>query len=287
MWKACDGGVIILATRSGYLQHSGANLYYELDIPDLPEAARAETWVVVLHGGGEHGGRHKTLASYLAARGCHVLRPDWRGAGRSSGLRWHIHSCRQYLDDLSALLHDLHVPAPFYIVGQSVGGLLAAAYTLAYPQKIRALVVTSPFLGVKMPVPPWKASLAAILNVAAPTLRISTGLPVDMLAHERTVADEYRRDPLCYGKVSARWYSQIQRTQAEVRAGAPRIRVPAMVVQGGADVIADPEATQAFYNELGTTYKELLFYPDAYHEVLNEKWQAETRAWIWQFLRNF
>ena len=45
---------------------------------------------------------------------------------------------------------------------------------------------------------------------------------------------------------------------------------------GDADVMAGPEGSQAFFDALGAQDKTLDFWPDLYHEILNEPESEEV-----------
>ena len=56
--------------------------------------------VLLIHGIGEHSGRHKNTCNTLTSNGYEVVRFDLRGAGRSGGRRQHIEQFTDYVDDV-------------------------------------------------------------------------------------------------------------------------------------------------------------------------------------------
>ena len=59
-------------------------------------------------------------------------------------------------------------------------------------------------------------------------------------------------------------------------ARAGEITLPIYNAHGDADVMAGPEGSQAFFNALGAQDKTLEFWPDLYHEILNEPESEEV-----------
>jgi alpha-beta hydrolase superfamily lysophospholipase len=85
------------------------------------------------------------------------------------------------------------------------------------------------------------------------------------------VVDAYITDPLVYTrKVTARLGAEMLKTMQHVTESAAGIRLPLMIVQGGADKLVDPIGAQLFYDAVGSEDKTLKIYDGFYHEVFNE-----------------
>ena len=133
--------------REGRTTVHGYHLYWK----SVGEPGALGT-VVVLHGG--PGATHDYLAPFadLARYGARVVFYDQIGCGRSSLTR----SLREYtverdVEDLEELRRKLHL-GRIHLIGSSYGGLLAIAYTLAYPEAVRSLVSASGLASVPLTV---------------------------------------------------------------------------------------------------------------------------------------
>ena len=73
-----------------------------------PSSSPARGRVILLHGQGEHSGRHRPTAAALVARGFEVVRFDFRGAGESEGARQWIERFDDY-DEATHGYHELHL----------------------------------------------------------------------------------------------------------------------------------------------------------------------------------
>ena len=104
----------------------------------------AGTPVLLLHGVGLCADDWIGPASYFRDR-FRVIRVDTRGHGRSSAPegRWHL---RDFTHDLAALLDRLGVDVA-HVAGFSMGGLLAQAFTLHYPERVGKLAILAATTG--------------------------------------------------------------------------------------------------------------------------------------------
>jgi alpha-beta hydrolase superfamily lysophospholipase len=68
------------------------------------------------------------------------------------------------------------------------------------------------------------------------------------------------------------------------QAHAAELALPCLIVHGGADRIAGPEASQTFFDNVTLADKERIEYDGYYHEVFNELGKeqvlADVEAWV-------
>jgi alpha-beta hydrolase superfamily lysophospholipase len=231
---------------------------------------------LILHGYAEHGGRYREVAHVLRRTGFTVLAFDMRGHGRSDGQRGHIQRFTDYLDDVDSALSELDARGgarqPLLLVAHSNGGLVALrllADPTRLPSRVRAAVLSSPLLALKLKVPLAKELAGRIVGRFLPALSLPNDLPIDALTHDPGKLAERRLDTLCHDVASARWYNEMLETATWVRAYASRIRVPTLWLVAGEDRIVDPVATRALHRRIRaeSSYLEL---DGMHHEVFNE-----------------
>jgi pimeloyl-ACP methyl ester carboxylesterase len=73
-----------------------------------------------------------------------VIAFDNRGAGRSSAPDY-PYTTRHFADDTVALLDQIGITEPAHLIGRSMGGAIAQEIALAYPSRVRSLVITASF----------------------------------------------------------------------------------------------------------------------------------------------
>jgi len=74
----------------------------------------------------------------------HILRFDLRGHGRTTKPKKRF-TIRNYVDDMSALINHLGWTNDLYLIGHSLGGMIALVYSLENPSHVKKLVVADSF----------------------------------------------------------------------------------------------------------------------------------------------
>jgi alpha-beta hydrolase superfamily lysophospholipase len=268
--------------------------------------------LVVAHGMAEHSGRYERLAEAMTGSGWAVFAPDHRGHGRSAGegeLGW-----MGERDGFARIRADLHEVAqgaaaeypglPVFLLGHSMGSLLAEAYIAAYGLELSGCALT----GVISPPSPMamaSARLIAALGSAfkgqkAPAASLHkmsfeasnkdfqpARTPVDWLSRDAEEVDRYIADPRCGFVCSFGFYRDfISGFSSVYRGGAgfsglPK-SLPLFIAAGAEDPVG---GAAGFVSILADKYKtaglqdiETRLYPGARHEILNETNRAEVIA---------
>ncbi len=241
------------------------------DVYDPSDAGPGRGLLVLVHGFGEHRGRYHDTAGFLAQQGYQVACLDLRGHGESGGTRAYVERFADYLQDVEAVIKEMGAQDPVLLVGHSMGGLVALNYVLRHPERVRALALSSPFLGLKLKVPVWKRWLAQACSSVLPTLKVPSDLDPALLSHDPQVVAAYARDPLVVRHATARWFTEVLAAQAEVLRAAPRVSVPTLFLCAGDDRVVDAAVSQRVFDRLpGSIDKMMTLYPGLYHEIFNE-----------------
>lgn len=255
--------------------HDGLALYWRAWLPEEPKVT-----VLVAHGLGEHSGRYGNLVDAVTPQGYAVYALDHRGHGRSAGQRGHVRRFDDYLLDLSAFaafVQGRHPPCSTFLVGHSMGGLIALAYAIRFPEGLTGVVASAPALKLKAKVPAWKRAVGQVMSSLLPTLALASGLDARLLSHDPAVVEAYVTDPLVHDRVSTRLYTEMVRMGADTVAAA-KLRLPCLLMHGTADGLTDPEGSRAFYAAATVEDKTLRLYEDFYHEIFNEVDKARPLA---------
>lgn len=243
--------------------------------------------VAIVHGLGEHSGRYDHVGQFLAERGFDCWAGDCRGHGLSPGPRVHVDDFGAYAEDAGAFL-DLAsaVGRPLFLIGHSQGGLVALLRALRHPQGLHGVVVSSPYLAAHRAAAPSGLRLAAasVLLRLAPARLISSGLDAGVLSHDPAVEEQYLADPLVSRTVSAAWFRAARAAQREVKAGAPALAVPALVMASGDDTLVDPAAARAWAARAPQARATYLEWPGLYHEMFNEVGRERILARVAEWL---
>jgi len=252
------------------------------------EAPRAIVGVV--HGLGEHSGRYAALAGVLAAARYTVVAIDLPGHGQTPGPRGHVASwCvmrDQWLPAMMAAarrLPGVSAGTPLLVLGHSMGGVIALDFALEHPGGLAGVIASAPGLR-SAPPPRWKLALGHLAHAVAPTLGIPHGLDESGMSRDPEVLLGRKNDPLVHDRISPRLYFAFDGARQRVLREAGRLRVPTLVLMGGADRVVDPAGAYEFAAATPPGRAHLVVYPEAYHEIFNdhdrERVIADMLAWL-------
>lgn len=243
--------------------------------------AGARARLAIVHGYLEHRGRYSALVERLAASGieCHLF--DLRGHGDSEGKRAHVPRFADYIDDLhrvTASIRDRGGEGPLFLLGHSLGGLIALSYVRTYAQTYNAFAVSSPFLGPAFEISPFQQWLAKFGTIVLPQLHVASTLDPKWVSRDPQVVAAYANDPQVLEITTPRWFAEVKAAQRELVAHASEITTPALFLLAEGDRIADHRIAVDVYARLGTNDKQLRTYAAAYHELFNEIASAREPA---------
>jgi alpha-beta hydrolase superfamily lysophospholipase len=227
---------------------------------------------LLLHGYGEHLGRYRHVARALSRIGLSVSGCDLRGHGLSGGPRAYIERFSDYLEDLEVALGDVgsRSKGPIVIVAHSMGALVAMRYLLERPAAASALVLSSPFLRVRLAIPRAKEWAGRLFSILWPRLSLPNGIRGEDVSRDLDVARDYDRDPLNNKNANSRWYTETLDAQRVVFERAGEIALPLLCLYGGDDRLADPDRTAEVMARIGSVDKTTERLPGQFHEIFNE-----------------
>src|SRR5690606_9475505 len=115
------------------------------------------------------------------------------------------------------------------------------------------------------------------LNSVMPSLKMDSGLTVDMATRNQDVLDADLNDSLYVTKVSVRWYRELVYAIKLAFENLDNIQdVPLLVVQGGDDKIVNKTTVREWFNLAPLSEKRFKEWPKCYHEVFNEPEREEV-----------
>jgi len=231
-----------------------------------------KAWITMSHGTSEHSGRYDHMGRILNEAGYALVMPDLHGSGLSEGKRGHIDSFSQYTDDLKAALEytrGLH-PKAHFLGGHSLGGLIAARIAVENPPGISGVFLSGAAFRLAFDPPAWKTGMSGFLSKVLPSLQLGNELDVADLTHDKEIVDRQRNDPHNHGKVTPKMYVECLKTQREVINRRNQLRLPLLIMHGGADKINAVSGSEEFHTAAGSKEKQLIIYEGFYHEIFNE-----------------
>lgn len=260
------------ASEHHFRSWDGAELFYRAWLPTASAATRA---VILFHRGHEHSGRWQDAVDQLELADFALFAWDARGHGRSPGERG-------YAENLGVLTRDVdtfvsHVSRRYQIpleniavLAHSVGSVLVANWVHDYAPQIRALVLGSPALRVRLYLPFAIPALRLLLKFK-PKAFVNSYVKAKLLTHDPAKIESYDADPLITRCIAVNLLVDLYDAGHKLVADAAAITVPTLVLTSGADWVVDQEVQRRFFERLGAPVKEMHVYPGFFHDTFNEQ----------------
>src|SRR5258708_3986518 len=133
---------------------------------------------------------------------------DLRGHGLSEGGRGQILQFDDYVEDEVDLMRELDQDdafkqlRPLVLFGHSLGGLISVHTAFRVPDKIAGVALSSPYLGLAMPVPAIKLVAGRALSRFVPSVSLDAGLKGSDCTHSSEISEAYDHDPMNFKKAN-------------------------------------------------------------------------------------
>jgi len=259
-----------LPEKNGTLTSAdGVKIFYR-HYPAESERAR----MVIAHGLGEHSGRYGNVVERLLPKGISVWVPDHQGHGQSEGTRGHVLNFSQYLSDLRLSVELAGEDRPpgmnCFLLGHSMGGLIALHFAQQFPDIIDGVIASSPALGMAIEIPGAKKVLGSFMSTIWPAMTMSNELDATKISHDPQVVRAYESDPLVHDRVSARFFTEFLAAMDTVHERASSLKVPTLLQVAADDHLVNARSSVQFFEKLDLEDKTLYVYDGRYHEIYNE-----------------
>ena len=126
-----------------YLDLNSQNQQLKMAYMDVAAKNPNGNTVVLLHGKNFNGAYWKTTIEALINEGYRVIVPDQIGFGKSSKPIGYQFTFQQLAQNTKAVLDGLDIDK-IYLLGHSMGGMLATRFALMYPERVEKLVLENP-----------------------------------------------------------------------------------------------------------------------------------------------
>ncbi len=264
-------------TTGEFVSPDGIKIFYR---QYQAESERAR--MVLSHGVGEHSGRYGNVIERVLPKGFSVWALDHRGHGQSGGKRGHVLNFVQYLTDLRLTVElakkDMPGEMPCFLLGHSMGGLIALDFAQHYPELIDGVVASSPCLGMVIEIPAVKKVLGSFMSYVWPGMTMGSGLDATKISRDENVVSVYKNDPLVHDRVSARFFTELLAAIESVNQQASALNVPVLMQVAGEDYLVNADSSKHFFEKLTLQDKTLHVYDDMYHEIYNAPQDQKERV---------
>lgn len=248
----------------------------------------AKAILIAVHGLGDHSQSiaFRSLEKFFVDTEIALVRFDLRGHGESDGDRQHLLYWSDLREDLDVLIdlvrRELSGP-PIFLLGASLGGLIALDYSMQRSGSVAGVIALAPALsaaGASRVV----RTIVPILSRLLPKMSIDPGLDMKNISRDQATARSYTSDPLFSTKVTFRTAREILRAVSEIQANAAKLRTPLLILHGDGDVIVAAASGEDFFKRVSSADKHRIVYPGALHNLLLETNREEVHSDILDWL---
>lgn len=241
------------------------------------EPARAV--ILLAHGLGEHCGRYRAFAEYFMEQGISVVAPDHLGHGASPGDRTHLVEFEDYLrplHELRELIKQWYPDLPCFLIGHSMGGLIAARYLLDHQDQFAGAALSGAALQAAEPPSAFAMMLARLFSRFLPKMGMLQ-LDATQISRDPQIVQDYLEDPLVHnGKATARLVVEIFQNMELLERDRGNITLPILVMHGSDDAMTTSAGSEEFQQAVASPDKTLKIYQGLYHEIFNEPERLEV-----------
>jgi alpha-beta hydrolase superfamily lysophospholipase len=142
-------------------------------------------------------------------------------------------------------------------------------YVLRNPEGLRGVVVSAAVLS-QPSISPVLFLIARILSRIWARFSMETGMDITILSRDPVMREIRRNDPLAHRTGTARLGTELEAAAAWAQEHAHELRLPLLMMHGGADQLVPIEAGRVFFQNVTFPDKLRVEYPGAYHELHND-----------------
>ncbi len=202
--------------------------------------------------------------------GYRVIAFDNRGAGRSSAPDY-PYTTRLFADDTVGLLDALGITEPAHVIGRSMGGAIAQEIALAYPDRVRSMIITASFGKLD----PYGYQILDTINQVVETQGYATASRIQSLfffppAYFNQHREEMKNFEAVLADTDRPIHGYTNSTHACLTHDAldrlPQVACPTLVLAGGQDVLCAVGASRDIADRVPGC--ELKVYEEASHFFL-------------------
>lgn len=249
----------------------GTQLFYRSWLPEK----KAKRAIILFHRGHEHSGRWQDVIDKLDLPDFAIFAWDERGRGRSPGERGYAESFGHLIKDVDTFVRHVSTTHEIdyeniVVLAHSVGSVLVSTWVHDFAPPIRALILGSPALRVRLYVPFAVTGLRLLQKIKGKVF-ISSYVKGRLLTHDPEKRRSYDEDPLITPNIAVNILLGLYDAGTRLMRDAGAITLPVLILTSGADFVVKQSAQRRFYDGLTNPRKEMQTYPGFLHDTFNEK----------------
>jgi len=246
----------------------GTPLFYRYWRSQQPKAV-----IVGVHGYAEYSARYVHVGEFFANNDYCFYIMDLRGHGKSGGIKGYVNKFDEFIKDLDLFIDHVHEKEnvdKVFLLGHSMGGLIAVIYAIKHPEKLYGAITTGAALKLGEKISALKESFLRLLAKIRPKFRPNIPINKDLLTRDPEVNQNYWDDPLVFKKGTIRLLVEMVNSMKWAMANAQKLTVPIFMLHGSEDKIVPPSASEEFISNVASSDKRFELIEGSYHEIMND-----------------
>ena len=254
--------------------------------------------VACIHGMGGSGEEFHPLPHKIDDCSFYALELRGQGCDPVKSRRGVVMDLESQINDIGAFLMAVrleHPAEPVFLMGESMGALLSAAYMargahLGLRMVPNGLILSVPVVGLARPVPAILRGLLRLVGTVAPKVRLSPSYFVKtksqgpQLTRDQVYHEDLRKKPHHIKDFSLGFLMELGDLIDASESFAPCWDVPTLVLSAGCDCFVQPCQISTWFEKISAQDKKLYIYPEAHH-LLWHDWDKEAvlrdiHAWL-------
>lgn len=266
----------------GLVSKRGQTLAGHYWYPSTKQPIRA--LVFLSHGFSEHLGLYQEVGTFLSDEGFLAFGHDHIGHGSSGGKRVYVESVEHYVDDViqhSIDVQEKHPSLPLFLVGHSMGGMIALRCVIRNPELFDGFVLNGPLIvpgpqvgPLDLRATPWRTYISRLflgaLSYVIPEVCLG-GPNLQVITRDKEKQAVLEKDELRWTggcKVMLLYAFVVAMGDNMERLGD--VRTPFLALHGSADKLCNPIGSELLYRHSPAEDKTIKLYPGAAHQLFLE-----------------
>lgn len=239
----------------------------------LFETSPKSPLIIFTHGIGEYGLLYAEIAKRFNAAGYAFLVYDVRGHGQQIPLGV-LKDYKHLIEDLDEIIAQEKKDRKVFLMGHSLGALISHLYATSRPD-IQGVISIGYHYHI--------ISMVKWLGFLFPKRKLHLNWADPKSRHEKTEAEIH--DPMLLKFVTFKMlYETIYKANKYIHKQLDTYKPDLLVIHGGSDLIVPLDNAHALYDKASTKNKDIIIYPDSYHDVLLDLDQdlviSDILAWL-------
>ncbi|CAD8142583.1 unnamed protein product [Paramecium octaurelia] len=240
----------------------------------FPKSNQAPQSVIFFfHGLNEHLGLYAHIAQALSKDANSVcVGFDFRGFGKSEGLRGWLESKEQHIEDCTRfiqLIKQLYPGVQLFALGQSLGGL--TSYLLGMNDLVQGTILITPALMDNYYNRPYLKKIALVLGILSPTWSPFPPSYPNGSKNPQVLEDNLKDPYINWNSTLPGTGRVLLKLLRETPSTFKNYKKSFLIISGGMDQIIDPDVGHELMKQSTSPDKEHIYYENMWHDCIAEQ----------------